>query len=259
MRSGLHLLLLFPLSAILACSSGPTTPTGGSGNAPVTGNYLFTISPAASGATTFTGSLSVSGTSVSGVFQYFNPGTLCAPGSPDIPFTGVISNSVMTLTSGSFSGSVATLTIQLPLTTTTAGTIVASGTAVIAGGTCALASSPTVAAYVPSFTGTFGGTLAGPVTGTVSLGLTQSTANADGKFPINASVTFTAPTCSFSLSGITGLASGYNIQLGAGSSAPNNQISMNVATSTTPGTLSLTVLSGLPCANGSYTGSITRQ
>ena len=258
MQSGLRLFLLLPLTAVLACGGASSTPTGG--YAPPTGGYVLTVSPAATSASTFTGALTVVGTTASGVFQFNNPGTLCVSGSQDIPFSGTISNSVLTLTSGAFSGSIATLKINLPLSITTAGTTTASGTAVITGGTCALALSPMSAALVPSYNGTWTGVLTGPVSGTVSIGVVQSAANSDGQFPTTASVAFTAPTCSFSVAGVSGLISGYNIQLGGtGTTAPNNQLSISAGTASTPVTLNMSILSGLICPNGTYTGPVTHQ
>jgi hypothetical protein len=257
MRPRLRLFLLLPLATLLACGSSSPTPTTPSGFEPVTGDYVLTVAPGTAAASTFTGALTVSGTNVTGVFQYNNIGTNCVSSGQDIAFTGSIVNSVLTLTSAAFSNSVATLTIQ-QFVTNTSGTSLASGTAVITGGTCALASTALQAALVPSFNATWSGTLNGQATGSVSLAITQSTSNADGQFPVSGIVTFGGSSCSFSVNGVTGLVRGYNLSLGAGSTAPNNQISVNLNSQSLPASLSISVFATtLGCPAGSYSGTVS--
>ena len=139
--------------------------------------------------------------SFSGVFRYTNPGTVCVSGAQDISFTGTFANSTLTLTSGSFSNSVATLTVQLPLITNNIGAQVTSGTAVIAGGTCALASTSLQATLYPSFAGAWTIALTSPTALTESLTVTQSaTADADGQFI--ASGTLNSGSGTISLTGV---------------------------------------------------------
>ena len=61
-----------------------------------------------------------------------------------------------------FSNSVATLTINLPLSNNNLNQQLASGTSVITGGTCALASSTLQAQFIPAFTGSWTVTLTNP-------------------------------------------------------------------------------------------------
>ncbi len=249
----LRFLLLLPLAAILACASSAPIPGGGP---TPTGDYVLSVSPSGVTPFNFTGNLSVQGLSVSGVLRYNNPGSTCVAASQDIPFSGTISNAVLTLTSGAFSNSIATLKIPLPLTTTSSGTEISNGTAVIAGGSCVLASSPLQVTYVPSFGQNFSGLLTGPASGTLSLSVTQSTANADGQFPVVAAVSFAGAGCNFSLSGVTGLVSGYTLSLGPGQTAPNNEVSIMASSTTSPITVSMNVFAGLNCPVGQYSGTL---
>ena len=253
----LRFALLLPLAALLAC--GSTSPFVGGGAFPA-GDYVIVVAPGAAGTSTLAGALTVQGTSVTGVFRYTNPGTVCVSNGQDIPFAGSISNGVLTLTSGSFAGGAATLTLQ-PILTNNTGAQVGSGTAVIAGGTCALASSSVQTQYIPSFAGTWSSTLTGPATGTASIVFTESGANADGQFPATGSITFTSPTqstCNFSVPGsapISGLVNGATLQVTNSSSsvtmtanAAGQAITLNVAFNVT----------GSPSGClGNYTGTLT--
>jgi hypothetical protein len=181
-------LVLLPLAALLAC--GSTTPASNLAYAPVSGDYVITVAPSTANASQLNGDLVIQGTSISGIFRYYNPGTICVSGAQDIPFTGSVVNSVMTLTSGSFSGSVATLTIPLPLGTNNVGAQVASGTAAIAGGTCALASTTLQIEYIPSYTAAWTIAFTSPSNSTGSLTVVESaTADADGQFPATGTLT----------------------------------------------------------------------
>lgn len=253
MLSRLRFALLLPLAALLSCATSAPIVAG----APTpTGDYVVLVSPTGVVPFTFIGNLTVSGNTASGVFRYNNPNSTCVSGTQDIPFTGAITNSVLTLTSGVFSNSTATLTVAVPLTTTSSGTEIASGTAVISGGSCALASSPLQLTYVPSFGQSLSGSFTGPVNGTITLSLTQSSANADGQFPVTGTVAYSGTGCNFSLTGITGLVSGYTLSLGGGTTAPNSEIAVSASATTSPINATLTVFSGLNCTTGQYSGTL---
>jgi hypothetical protein len=174
----------------------------------VAGDYVITVGVGTAGQANFNGNLAVSGTAVSGVFRYANVAA-CVPATQDIPFTGSFANSVLTLTSASFSNSVATFTIKLPLSNNNINQQIASGTSVIAGGTCALASSTLQAQLIPTFNGNWTVTLTSPSAATATLQVTQSAANADGQFPASGTITCpgSGPTA------LTGLVSGASLQL----------------------------------------------
>ena len=258
MRSRLRLLFLLPLATLIACgaSSGSPFSTTSGGFAPVTGDYVLTVSPGTAATGTFAGALAVSGTSVTGVFQYNNVGINCVSSGQDIPFTGSIANNVLTLTSAAFSNSIATVTIQ-QFSENNVGATLASGTIAIAGGTCALASSPLQTAMVPSFAGQWTGPLSGPTTGTVTVSVTEASANADGQFPVTTSVAFSGNGCNLNIAGVTGLIRGYNLSAGFGANPPNSQIGLSLNSTGVPASLSLTVTGVNGCLSGTYTGSVT--
>jgi hypothetical protein len=218
MHSRLRFTLFAPLAALLACGGSGTTIT-----VPATlstGDYVITVAGGTAKASTFTGGLTVSGSSVSGVLRYNNPGTLCVVPTQDIPVTGTVANSSLTLTSSAFVNSVATITVPLPLTATTSGQPFSNGTAVISGGTCALASTTAQTTFIPSLAGTFSGTLSsGAITGPATLTITEGTANADGQFPATIAVSFTNvsnSSCNFSIpasSPVSTLIAGTTLQL----------------------------------------------
>ncbi len=114
MLSRLRFALLLPLAALLACGSGlPSSSTTPGLALPPTGDYVLTLSPGAAGANLLPGALTVSGTRVTGAFQYNNPQ---APncGQQTIFFTGTVNNStdLATLTSSVFAGSTTTFKLQ---------------------------------------------------------------------------------------------------------------------------------------------------
>jgi hypothetical protein len=185
MLSRLRFTLLLPLLALVACATS-APPVTGTSFTPVAGDYVLVVAAGTAGAGYFTGNIVVSGSTVSGVFRYTNPGTVCVSGAQDIPFSGSFSGTTLTLTSTSFSNSIAALTVQLPLITNNIGAQVANGTAVISGGTCALASTSLQATLYPSFAGTWTITLTNPNALTETLNVTQSaTADGDGQFLAN--------------------------------------------------------------------------
>jgi hypothetical protein len=259
MRSRLRFTLLLPITALLACATSSTPTVTNPSYTPVGGDYVITVAAGTASASTFSGDLAVSGSSVSGVFRYYNPGTVCVSGSQDIPFTGTFANSTLTLTSSPFSSSVATINITLPLGTNTSGAQVASGTAVITGGTCALASTNAQAQLIPSFAGTWSGTLNGPVSGTASIVLTESAANSDGEFPATGGVTFTSQAssqCNFSVpisAPMSGLVSGSTLQVANSA----NTISITANAASGPVTFSVGYNTGSSACQGTYTGTLT--
>jgi hypothetical protein len=181
--------LLLPLVAFIGCArSNPAGVGGGISFSPVAGDYVINVAAGTSNASYFTGNLNISGSTASGVFRYTNP-AVCVSGTQDIPFTGSFANNILTLTSSSFSNSVATLTISLPQIANNIGGQNASGTAVIAGGTCALASSPLLAQYFQSYAGIWSITLTSPTAQAATLTVVQSAANADGQYPATGTLT----------------------------------------------------------------------
>jgi hypothetical protein len=207
MFSRLRLFLLLPIATLIAC--GSSSPSAGTSFTPASGDYVILVSIGTAGQSTFTGNLAVSGSSVSGVFRYLNPGTVCVSPSQDIAVTGTFANSVMTLTSASFSNSVATFTVKLPFSGNNIGQQLAGGTAVIAGGTCALASSALQAQLIPSFNGSWSISITSPSAATYSLQVTQSAADSDGQFPVGG----TLGCGSGSPISLVGTVSGPNLQM----------------------------------------------
>jgi hypothetical protein len=262
MLSRLRFTLLLPLAALLACASGSTPTVTNPSYTPVGGDYAITVGSGTAHASIFSGDLAVSGSTVTGVFRYYNPGTVCVSGSQDIPFTGTFTNNTLTLTSATFSSSVATLTIQLPLSTNTSGTEVANGTAVITGGTCVLASTTAQAQLIPSFAGTWSGTLTGPASGSASVVLTQGAADADGQFPVTGAISFTSSTssaCNFSIpisAPAPGLVSGTTLNV----ANANSTITITANAAVTPVlftvTLNQTGTNQSSCL-GSYAGALS--
>jgi hypothetical protein len=266
MLARLRAILLLPLAALVACgnvTTATTTTTTGITYAATSGDYVITVAPGTANASTFTGNLNVVGTSISGVFRYNNPGKVCVSGTQDIAFTGSTVNGIITLTSAAFASSVATLTIALPLGTNSSGQQLASGTALITGGACALASTTAQTQFIPSFAGTWNSTLTGPATGAASVVLTEAGADADGQFPATAAISFSSSTstaCNFSVpiaAPISGLVSGAVLQAQDSTTSPTITLTANA--SVTPITVSVTtsVPSGNSACGGTYTGTLT--
>lgn len=212
MLSRLRFVLLLPVATLIACGGSSNSSSGGTNFTPAAGDYVITVGSGTASQSTFTGNLAVSGSSVSGVFRYYNPGTVCVSPSQDILFSGSFANGVITLTSTSFSNSVATLTINLPFSNNNIGQQLASGTSVITGGTCALASSTLQAQLIPAFTGSWTVTLTNPTNETATLIVQQSsTATTDGQFPATGTISCIANAGT--LTPLTGLVSGPNLAL----------------------------------------------
>jgi hypothetical protein len=268
MLSRLRVLLLLPLSTLIACG-GSSSPVTGTSFTPVGGDYVITVGVGTAGQANFTGDLVVNdvsacnGSTVCGVFRYSSP-SACVSGSQDIPFTGSFSGNTLTLTSASFSSSVATLAITLPLSANNLGQSLAGGTSVITGGTCAQASSTLQAQLMPSYGATWAATFTSPSAATASLVLTQSaTANQDGEFPATGTVNINDPTCG--ITGLdtsyTGLVSGGNLQLK--SSQYNVTIIANTTgSSASPATVTIAgdlYGSSLPACTTTLSGTMVLQ
>jgi hypothetical protein len=258
MLSRLRFALFLPLAALLACGgsdSSNSIPAGGA----TTGDYIITVAGGTAQASVFTGALTVSGTAVTGTFRYNNPGTICVSSAQDIPFTGTVVNGSLILTSSSFVNSVATITLPLPFGNNTSNQQVSTGTAVIAGGTCALASTTAKGQYIPSLSGTYSGAFSGPVAGTGSIVLVESAANADGQFPTTVAVSFSSTVnaaCNFSIptsAPVNGLISGATLQ------ASNSNILVSANAGSPPIQVSVSYVGGGTSAaacSGTYSGNV---
>ena len=268
MNIGLRSLILLPLAALVACgSSSPAT----SGTAPVSGDYVLSVTSGSSGPTSFTGGLNINGSTVSGAFQFSNTSSAC--NGTVIPVTGTInSTNLLTLTSSVFAGNTATITIQFPLTQGTPYTYGAAGTVQIAPGSsgtnCTLALANIAALYLAPYNGTWTGSITnGSVTGTATLVVTEPITtgttfnlNASGQFPATGTLTFSSTTCSISSIPLTGTVNGYTLSLNQSVSGSQNPIVPSATESTNPVTFNVLIPSGstTTCPAGSYAGTITQ-
>jgi hypothetical protein len=250
MLSRLRLTLLLPLAALAACGGSSNIPAVGY-IAPTSGDYVIVVAPGTASADILAGDLSIQGSSVTGAFSNVQ-GQLCIPA---ITVTGSLSTAnVLNLSSNSFGGSTAGFTVQ-PLSDNNVGTETATGTVQVTGGTCTLASSSLQETYVPSFARTWTGTVTGPVNGTVTLIISQSTANGAGQFPATGVLSFTSANCTITGSNsimLTGTVIGFNLQLASGNTT--------VSATNTASTLSLNLnlaAGGQGCTGGSYSGTLT--
>ncbi|MGP8260796.1 MAG: hypothetical protein ACLQM6_12690 [Acidobacteriaceae bacterium] len=268
MQSGLRLLFLLPLAALVAC--GSSSPSKG-GAAPASGTYVLSVTAGTSGATTFTGGLNISGSAVSGLFQFSNAASAC--NGTYIPVTGTIdSSNLLTLTSSVFAGNTATITIQFPLIQNTTYTSSASGTAQIAAGSsgtnCAISSSTIAALYLAPYTGTWTGsinyeTVSGTATLVVAEPITTGTTfnlNASGQFPATGTLSFSTSTCTISSIPLTGEVAGYTLQLNQSVSGSQNPIIASASETTNPVTFNVLIPSSstVNCPSGTYSGTITQ-
>lgn len=260
MHPRLRFALLAPLLALAGCGGSSSNSGTGITYTANTGDYVITVAGGTKNVGTFTGNLTISNTSASGVFRYNNVSSVCVPATQDIPFTGTITNGVLTLTSSAFVSSVATLSLPLPFSTVSGGAQLSNGTAVINGGTCALASTTAQAQYVPSLAGTYTATLTGPASGTGTFTFTEGAADADGQFPATGAVTFTStasPQCNFSVpvsAPISGFVSGTSLQV----ANTGGTISISANATSSPTAVSVSYLaSGVSSAcQGTYTGNV---
>lgn len=280
------LLLQIALSTLIGCGGAPLPPLATSPVAPAVpaalaslpGNWEMELDtsfgPVSQLLADIPGALSVNGSVVSGVFrlqQAFLSGPSCVSPTQDIQFTGTVdANNLLTLTSLPFSGNVATLQIQLPVNFAN----VAQGTAQITGGSCAVANAKLSAVYVPDATGTYAGTLALPQalgqptvpSGSATIVVAQSGADADGRFPTTATVSFTLPTCT--LSGTyTGFITGLNASLSMLTpSSPStglpalSLLSLDLVPAGLTRFATINVPSGIAgCPGGFYSGQVVKQ
>jgi hypothetical protein len=262
MFSRLRFALLAPLAALLACSGSSSSNNIAAPATANTGDYVITVAGGTAQASIFTGSITVSGTGATGIFRYNNPGTLCVPGNQDIPFIGTFANGSLTLTSSSFASSIATITLPLPFGANSSSQQVSTGTAVITGGTCVLASTTAKGQYIPGLTGNYSGALTGPVAGTASVVLAESPANADGQFPTTVGISFTSvinSNCNFSIpvsAPINGLISGATLQA---SNAANPNLSLIANAGSPPILISVAYTAtgtNASACSGTYTGNV---
>ena len=239
MFARLQHLQLFLLVSLLGCGSSqippakviplvPSSPTPVTPNITgITGNWDVGLQDSASSDTIydFEGALTTQGPAVTGVFRINDPqhSPPCIPASEDIQFSGSVdSNDVLTLTSTPFSGSVATLKIQLPVSSGPIDFNTTSGEAQVVGTPCAVESAKILAQFVPSISGNYSGTMApiqgqaltGPG-GPATLSLTEGPANADGQFPVSGTLTFKSPLCTVSTT-LSGIITGPFFKLNAG-------------------------------------------
>jgi hypothetical protein len=277
MNTALRSLLLLPLAALIAC--GSSAPAVG-GIAPTSGDYFLSVAPVSgSAASSFSGNLYISGTSVSGSFLYNNGNSSC--NGQSFPVTGTINSAgtLMSLNSsafaGSLSGNTATLTLQLPLIAYTNNTYNTTGTAQIAAGTsgtnCALASSTLTAQYLQPYNGGYTGTLtSGTSTVTATIILAESipqtlatSTSAAGLIPASGSLTFNGAACNFSqtlTNSLAGQISGYTLDLYQGTSSLTSPVIVSASETTSPITFNVLISSGTTsCPAGSYSGTINPQ
>ena len=275
---------LLTATLLSGCGASLTTITPVTPSAPASlaGNWQMQIQDIAAPANPtisylLLGALSVKGPTVSGTFRIL-PALLPSLASPCvqpltiIPFTGTVdASSLLTLTSTPFSGSVVTMRLQLPLLNN-----IARGTTQIVGGACATPSLPLIGVYVPSVTGTYAGTLTPvqlgsfPIVSTtplpVTVTLVQAPANADGQFPVTASLTFNPMSCASISVPVTGFISGLSLKL---TGPPTGTLAIPSATFygasiSYPGFPYLDSLlsisgSSASCAGGLYNGNLVRQ
>jgi hypothetical protein len=269
MNIGLRSLLLLPLAVLIAC--GSSAPSASTGVTPVSGDYVLSVTSAASGPTSFTGGLNISGSTVSGAFQFGNAASAC--NGTTLPVTGAIASSnLLTLTSSVFAGNTATITIQFPLTQNNTYTSSASGTVQIAAGSsgtnCALSLANIAAIYLAPYNGTWTGTIInGTISGTATLVVaepittgTTFNLNASGQFPATGTLSFSTSTCTISSIPLTGQVTGYTLQLNQSVSGSQNPIVVSATETTNPVTFNVLIPSGSTstCPAGAYSGTISQ-
>lgn len=268
MNTGLRSLLLLPLAALLAC--GSSSPSVG-GTSPVSGTYIISATSGNSGTSTYTGGLNISGSTVTGLFQFTNSSSAC--NGTNIPVTGTINSSnLLTLTSGVFAGNTATLTIQFPLTHSTTYTYNASGTAQIAAGSsgtnCAISSAPASALYLAPYTATWTGTLtSGSISGTATLVVAEPITtgstfnlNSSGQFPATGTIAFSSSACTFAPIALTGNVSGFTLELNQSVSSSQSPIVVSASEFANPIAFNLLIptSSTVSCPSGTYSGNLTQ-
>jgi hypothetical protein len=191
MRNRLHVLSLFPLACLIGCSLPYTQPTQ-----TITGNWQIqsgtAITPTATAAY-LTGALQNQGGQVTGTLSY-------TAGDP-LSFTGTFDSTkgILALTSTTENSYNLQLTVPSDYNNLSTGTLIVAGTY-----NPLVTTTSVVAVEVAPLNGTYTGTLSGtlttytsgtlttaPISGTVSLALTQSTTpNSNGQFPLTGTITF---------------------------------------------------------------------
>lgn len=274
-------LALIGAAILTGCGAGTTAiPAGTIPN--ITGNWQIQNQPSSGVITSiqsFTGALSSTGAAVTGTLRYLGSPLVaaapCVSLTQDISVTGTIdATNLVTLTTQPFAGSVAVITLQLPLDSrnfTTAGSIT------ITGGACAAPSTAAFGMLVPPLNGTYTGALA-PLTGTgittgtagnITVNFTQGPANADGQFPLTANFSFVAPGCTESTT-LIGLVKGIGYTAGLNPSASPFAIGPYLITGaigptttqtsfTLDASLPLTAGAPSPCNPGIFHGVLTKQ
>ena len=138
------------------------------------------------------GNVTQTGSALSG--SMFIVGSMCFDVSQPVAFTGAVSGSNVTLTSADVNG-------QIFSVVATATSSSMSGTYSITGGCADGDSGSADGNLVPSITGTWNGTVVGSggSSVTLSVDLTQdTTASADGSFPLTGTLAYVGSTCSVS-------------------------------------------------------------
>lgn len=261
----LRLVALATLCAALSACGGGGSSNGSSQSttsAPVTGNWQISVNSTAFPGTpgVLVGNLTSSGTAVSGVFHI--SGSSCYDFSTDVPMSGSINGSAVTLTSAPVSSQV----ISTTLTASPDGSSI-SGKYSIAGG-CATGDQGTVSGVrVPSFSGTWTGTFTSSSGQAISASatLTQGTAGADGLIPITGSVQFTNSSC-FSSGNLTstvaigGFMAGSITTAEGGGAQGNLDVNGQLNDPATGRTLALDYQDTVGvCAGDSGSGTLTKQ
>ena len=180
---------------MVGCGGSSSGGNGGGGNqnsSITSGNwYVEATSTLLSGQKSYIGgSLIQTGTTIAGTTHIDNSNCYDLF-DDDVPFTGTVSGSSVTLTSGSVTGQV----IRVTGTITSANNI--SGTYTIRGGCADGDSGSIIGMHVPSISGTWKATeVSGSTTITTTAAITQqSTASADGSYPLSGTITFTNSPC----------------------------------------------------------------
>ncbi|MGD0796202.1 MAG: hypothetical protein ABR910_00640 [Acidobacteriaceae bacterium] len=200
------------LASAVGCGVPTIIPVSTQSNLNINGNWDI-VSNLASGAglaspiASFSGALQSSNGAVTGTLHALDTDftATCVSLTQDLPATGTLDAANNLTLSVAVAGGTATIQLALDQSLLT----FATGTYSIAGGACAMSSTPMIAIQIPPVTGAYSGTLtelgsSPAVTATVTAQLTQSsTPNADGNFPSTGTVTIAGSTCpaTFSFSG----------------------------------------------------------
>src|SRR4051812_847260 len=187
--------VLIVCSFMVGCGGSSSGGGGGGGsqNASITsGNwYVEATSQVSAGQKSYlVGGLVQTGTTISGTTHIDNSNCYDLF-NDDVPFTGTVSGSNVTLTSASVTGQVIKVTGWI--TSASTGT----GTYTITGGCANVDHGNITAMHVPAISGTWKATeVSGSTTITTTVNITQqATSSPDGSFPLTGTVTFTNSAC----------------------------------------------------------------